>query len=350
MKDITDYLLYELEHNSSPDPSVTVIGDLNFDYLYTSPPLAAGKEVIIKEFTRTLAGSGGYVACGLARLGAGVSLIARLGDDEEGKLLLREIAARGVGTDDVLSGSGGTPFTLLFSQPGESTPRQAATYLGVLNDFSVHAVQWERHLESAGMVYSCNYFLMPRLREEIGRVFRAARARGVLTAYDANAGDRWDQERELRSLKERIYPHTDLVFLNQQEARFLTGSADPRLAVQRAHPPAVTAVVKLGERGALIRHRGRVHRIGAFPPPGPVADTVGAGDSFQAAFCYFYLRRFPIELCGVLGAANAASTVARRGGTEGQLDTGGLAALIRRARVAEQGEGRITITPRGARL
>ncbi|MFW6180484.1 MAG: carbohydrate kinase family protein [Spirochaetota bacterium] len=347
MKDITEYLLYELEHNSSPEPSVTVIGDLNFDYLYTSPPLEPGREVIIREFTRTLAGAGGYVSCGLARLGAAVHLIARVGGDREGGELVREISGRGVDVSGVLAGPGATPFTLLFTQPGETAPRQAATYLGVLQDFSVHAVEWEHYLEEADLAYSCNYFLMPRLREEIGRVFRSARSHGVLTAYDANAGDRWDQERELKTLKERIYPHTDLIFLNQREARFLTGHGDPERAVEAAHPQAVTAVVKLGERGVLIRHRGRVHRIGGFPPPGPVRDTVGAGDSFQAAFCYFHLRRFPIELCGILGAVNAAASVSRTGGTGGQLDRGGLAALIRRVRVREGEEG-ITITARGA--
>jgi sugar/nucleoside kinase (ribokinase family) len=347
MKDITEYLLYELEHNNTPAPSVTVIGDLNFDYLYTSPPLEPCREVIIRDVTRTLAGAGGYVCCGLARLGAGVRLITRVGSDREGGELVREVAGRGVDTSGVLQGKGGTAFTLLFTVPGETTPRQAATYLGVLQDFSVHAVQWEQYLEDAHLAYSCNYFLMPRLRDEIGRVFRTARSRGVLTAYDANAGDGWEQERELKTLKERIYPHTDLIFLNQREARFLTGCLDPERALEAAHPPAVTVVVKLGERGVLIRHRGRVYRIGGFPPPGPVRDTVGAGDSFQAAFCYFHLRRFPIELCGVLGAANAASSVSRPGGTEGQLDRGGLASLIRRFRVREGNEG-ITITTRGA--
>ncbi|MCK4925504.1 MAG: carbohydrate kinase family protein, partial [Spirochaetes bacterium] len=91
MKDITDYVIYELERDEKPEPTVTVFADLNYDYIYSAPPLEADREVMIKDFSMNLAGAGGYVSCGLAKLGAEVYLLTELGDDDEGNLLYREI-------------------------------------------------------------------------------------------------------------------------------------------------------------------------------------------------------------------------------------------------------------------
>jgi sugar/nucleoside kinase (ribokinase family) len=82
-------------------------------------------------------------------------------------------------------------------------------------------------------------------------------------------------------------------------------------------------------------------RVGAFPLPGPIRDTVGAGDSFQAAFLYFLLRGLPVEHCAALASANAAASVLASGGTAGQLDRRGLIGLLRAARVIEQTDGTI---------
>jgi sugar/nucleoside kinase (ribokinase family) len=74
-----------------------------------------------------------------------------------------------------------------------------------------------------------------------------------------------------------------------------------------------------------------------------VRDTVGAGDSFQAAFLYFYLKKYPVELCMVLGSANAASTVQHRGGTRGQRNRGEISQLIKDYRILDQGNNTISI-------
>ncbi len=344
MKLINEYILYELEHDRTPQPVVTIIADLNYDYIYTSPPLEAGREVLVSDFTKNIAGAGGYVACGLGRLGARVYLLTHLGDDEEGKRLYDDISRHGVEREGIklLTGKK-SPFTLIFTEEAENSPRQVATFPGTSTDLSIHSLDFESYVQQSDAVYSCNYFILKRLREEIGYVFRYAGKNGVVTVYDANAGDGWTDERALGTLKNGIYPHTDIVFLNESEACHLTKTGDPHKSLTVISPRSTTVVIKLGERGVLLRHRGKRYLLDAFPVRHEIRDTVGAGDSFQAAFLYFHMKKFPIELCALLGEANAASTLLHRGGTKGQLDTKEMAAFIKKYKIFDRGEGYIAI-------
>jgi sugar/nucleoside kinase (ribokinase family) len=334
-----------LKEDPTPEPVVTVIGDLGYDYIYTSPALEGGREVIIREFTRTIAGAAGYFACGLARLGARVFFLTDLGNDSEGKQLLAEIAQRGVEPEGIrLLENTRSYFTLIFTDQEEPSPRQVATYLGPLGQMSIRDLDYKNFTAKADLVYSCNYFQLLTLRTEIEEVFAYTRDLGKLTAYDANAGDGWEDPENLEVLQKRIYPQTDIVFLNEMEARSLTGEQDPVQAVMKASTSSEVVVVKLGSRGVVLRQREQVYHCTAFPLPKAVQDTVGAGDSFQAGFLHFYLKGFPILRCAVLGSANAAATVQHQGGVLGQQSRLGLAAMLEQYRVQVSEDSRVEIT------
>ena len=340
MENITERLIRAVGSAPAREPVVTILGDLNFDHIYSCPALEGGKEVIISSFSREIAGAAGIVACGLARLSATVYLLSELGDDTDGRELYEEITRRGVQTEGIrLLPQKRSPFTLIFSAESQGKPRQAATFQGTLTDFSARPEHYKEFVARSVMAYSCSYFLIPKLREDIAGVFRLARSREVQTAYDANAGDGWEDRKNLATLTNTIYPLTDVVLLNESEARFLTGCDDPAKSAILVSPSSATVVIKLGPRGAVLRHRGRFYRVSAFPIRGRIEDTVGAGDAFQAAFLYYYVRKFPIEIGAVMGSANAASTLAFKGGVEGQLDGRGLAAAVRCCSVFDRGGG-----------
>ncbi len=325
---------------SGDEPAITVIGDLNFDTIHFCPALEAGREVLITSVSREIAGAAGYAACGMARLGARVRFITELGDDGDGRELAMEAARRGVDGEGIrLLPGRRSPFTLIFSLESEARPRQVATYQGTLSDFTLRPGDFEKHVLGSRLVYSCSYFIMPALRADIGGVFRHAKEAGILTAYDANGGDGWADPGSLRTLAEEIYPHTDFIFLNESEAVSFTGKRDPVAAAEAVEPGSATVAIKRGAAGLVLRHGGSTLRVDAFPLAAAVKDTVGAGDSFAAAFLYFVLRGFPPAQCAVLAAANAASTVLSVGGTAGQLDRRGLAAFLRRYRITQDGDG-----------
>ena len=56
----------------------------------------------VQNFTKTVAGAESNVAVGLAKLGHRASWLSKVGDDELGHYVIRELRAEGVDTDAVI--------------------------------------------------------------------------------------------------------------------------------------------------------------------------------------------------------------------------------------------------------
>lgn len=104
----------------------------------------------------------------------------------------------------------------------------------------------------------------------------------------------------------------DIVFLNAEEAKALTGLEGAEAVHAIASRAGVeTVVVKLGGQGSLVR-RGQetwtipVDRVEAV-------DTTGAGDAYAGAFLYGLTRGWDPEASGHLASSVAARTVAQVG-------------------------------------
>jgi ribokinase len=102
------------------------------------------------------------------------------------------------------------------------------------------------------------------------------------------------------------------------EADVLIGSAhDPAEAVdvsQLRAPPRLVIHTD-GARGGTWRARdGSDGRWASAPPPGPVADTYGAGDVFMAALTLGLARREALADALAFSACAAAGQLTRRGG------------------------------------
>ena len=106
------------------------------------------------------------------------------------------------------------------------------------------------------------------------------------------------------ALLERVGP--DLLFANDAEATFLSGTDDMEAGSALLRRYARTVIWKLGAGGAAARADTFVCSQAIEVP---VVDTTGAGDAFAAAFTVAIARDLP--LADALGVANrlAASVV-----------------------------------------
>ncbi|PWD50834.1 ribokinase [Serinibacter arcticus] len=269
--------------------TVTVVGSANLDTtLRVARIPGPGETILASGIVRSPGGKGANQAVGAARSGgAEVAFVAALGHDGEADLLLASLTGAGVGTDHVrrLDGVPSGSALITVSDDAENSIVVVPGANAVLLDLTDGELAVVR---SAAVVLAC-------LEIPMATVLAAARAarRFVLNAAPS------------APLPDELWPHLDVLVVNEHEARDLTGEAqvDDAVAVLSRRVPAL--VVTLGAAGALVVEDGlRTHVRGN---PVTAVDTTGAGDCF----------------CGVLAARLAAGddlvTATRWGGAAGAL-------------------------------
>ncbi len=108
----------------------------------------------------------------------------------------------------------------------------------------------------------------------------------------------------------RLLGRVDMLLLNDEEARQLSGVANlpaAARAIRAMGPEAV--VVKRGDAGALLFHEGGVFAAPAFPIE-TVVDPTGAGDSFAGGFMGWIARTGNTTPAGIRTALILGSVLA----------------------------------------
>lgn len=256
-------------------PDLLVVGNVNVDVLMGDVPLwpRAGSELLAERYELRVGGAAGNAALALRALGARFRVVAGVGDDAFGGWLERALEPAGV---RLVRHPAATALSVGLVHPdGERT---FVTHLGHLAAFPDGALTAALDAGRPGdLLLLCGYFLLPAFRRRAGAWLDAARERGLRVALDPGwPTDGWEggARDELRALLPRIH-----AFLpNREEALGVTGADTVEGALQALD--GVRTVLKLGAEGALLADGGRRHHVAA--PALPVADTVGAGDTFNA--------------------------------------------------------------------
>src|SRR4029450_1010149 len=90
---------------------------------------------------------------------------------------------------------------------------------------------------------------LPHFRKRAPESLERARKAGLTTSLDTG----WDARGRWLEDIEGCLPHLDLLFMNQDEARMLSGSADPDQAARRMQTlGASDVVIKLGPEGCAV--------------------------------------------------------------------------------------------------
>lgn len=108
----------------------------------------------------------------------------------------------------------------------------------------------------------------------------------------------------------RLLERVDMLLLNDEEARQLSGQANlpaAARAIRAMGPKAV--VIKRGDAGALLFHEGGVFSAPAFPIEN-VVDPTGAGDSFAGGFMGWMAREGDIGPATIRAAMILGSVLA----------------------------------------
>jgi sugar/nucleoside kinase (ribokinase family) len=301
-------------------PPVLVVGELNVDIVLSgmaTPPLL-GSEVLAPGMRMVLGSASAIFASGVARLGHSVGFVGKTGDDDFGRFCRNALLQTGISTDGLLLSQRPTGATIVLSTRED---RALVTHLGAIADLGYDDLPPDlfrgfRHL------HLTSYFLQERLRPDFPRLIRGAKSAGLTVSFDPNSDPSQTWSPEIWD----VLRAADVVFMNESEARALTGMANTAEALSMLAERTACAVVKLGSEGATAaRGTERMH-VDTFRVN--VVDTTGAGDSFAAGFMHGLLSKRSLRECLLLGNATGALSATGVGGTAAQPDAQALSAFL----------------------
>jgi ribokinase len=271
-------------------PRITVVGSVNLDFVATAARLPApGETVTGAVLARHPGGKGANQALAAARLGARVSMIARVGADALADEALALLRAEGVD----LAGCRADPAAptgvalIAVDARGEN---QIVVAPGANAVFA--ADQLDAGIDGA---------LICQLEIPVETVARAvALTSGFVCLNLAPAAE----------IPEALMARADLIVVNETEAAFY-GEALHAL-------PGLIAIT-WGARGAGLYRAGQ-QIAAAAPPPVIAIDTTGAGDAFVGALTLALLEGQAPE-AALKFACTAGALAATRAGAQPSLPT-----------------------------
>jgi rfaE bifunctional protein kinase chain/domain/rfaE bifunctional protein nucleotidyltransferase chain/domain len=298
-------------------PRVTVVGDVILDRWLRGGVQRVSREapvpVVEVGEPESCPGGAANTAVNLAAMGAEVELVTVLGDDPDGRELLRLLAEAGVGTSGALVRPGATTASktrivgadqIIVRVDQLSRPAPGP---GVRS----HVLAALEHAHPEGALVFCDYGA-GLFDDELLELLASHRPPGGHRVVDAHDLQRW-----------RAF-QPDVVTPNAQETERLLGrplgsGAERVAAVEAATREILSAsgaglaVVTLDRDGTAVLDGGHpVHRTHAHPAPEHQAS--GAGDTFVAALA-IALATGATPATGASWAQAAADVVVARPGT-----------------------------------
>jgi fructokinase len=229
-----------------------------------------------------IGGSAFNAAMGLARLGRPVALVTGVSTDPLGERLVREMAAEGVETRRLARKAEPTTLALVGLRPDGSA--RYSFYGAGAADRAVTPADLPRLTpEVRGVLFGCFSLLTEPTGSSFLALARAAKG-GPLVSLDPNVRATVEPDMgRWRARVEAFAAHADLVKVSDEDMAALYPGAAPADIARRWLCGGASAVVMTrGADGATAWLPGAI--VEAAAPPVSVVDTVGAGDTFLAAF------------------------------------------------------------------
>ena len=299
----------------APPPQGIVVGDVMLDVVVRVVAPFAHASDTTSSITTSPGGAAANQSVAMARAGADVALVGAVGDDPIGDAAVGSLRAAGVDVRSLTRSSRPTGVVVALVEPDGQR--------SMLTDRGANLTLDEAAVDAAGgrlvtgtHVHVSGYCLLDEASRAAGlRALELARAHGASTSVDASSATpilAVGPDQFLSWVR-----GADYFFCNLLEAAVLTASKDATTSASALARHAAEVLVTLGADGAVVVTRdGVVRRAGqstAAPAAFDVDDTIGAGDSFTAAYLVSRLRGLDVAASLALGAAAASDAVTRRG-------------------------------------
>ena len=251
-------------------------------------------------------GSSANTLAGVSALGGKTVFLGTIGDDMHGSVYEQKTLEHGVDSRLSRHNSANTGHAITFITP--DSERTFATHLGAALHFRKDDV-FEQDIKDSKILHIEGYQLEDETtRETCVHAMEIAKDNNVKVSIDL--ADPALVGRIVESMKELVLKYVDIVFVNQFEARAFTGK-DETQAVHEIYDMCEIAIVKLGERGSLIKADDTFYRVPAHEIT--VENTNGAGDAYAAGILFSIARGIDMERAGKIASYIASQVVASTG-------------------------------------
>ncbi len=259
---------------------------------------------------------GGHVhntSVSLARLGARVGAIGKVGRDPFGDFLKEDLEKEGVDISKIsVSDRFETSKTIIILTPTED--RRFIYTPGANADFSIDDIDFD-YISQAKILYLGGYGVLSELNEDsLVKLFKFAKEQSLVTVLDVvipHVEINWINKCK-KALK-----FTDFFLPNTDEARIITGQVDPGKQAEEIlkYNSEMTVVITMGKEGSLVRTKDRIVQASAYKIK--TIDPSGGGDAFTAGFIFGVMNDWELEKTVKFASAMGASAGRKMGCTTG---------------------------------
>ncbi len=294
---------------STKNYDVVIVGELNVDLILNGieGDIEIGKEVFSRNMTLTLGSSSAIFASNLSVLGADVSFIGKIGNDNFGDLVVTSLQKSGVDISNLIS----TPdnYTGITVAMSYGDDRAMVTYPGAMSELKVIDITDDK-LSDARHLHVSSIFLQEGLLPDIQVLFQRAKSLGMTTSLDPQ----WDPSEKWNVNLEELLPYVDIFLPNESELMAMTNTVSIEEGINKIIAFSNNIVVKQGTKGVSLFSKNKRIDVPAFLN-NDVVDAIGAGDSFNSGFINAFIKGKEITKCLEDGAITGAINTTASGGT-----------------------------------
>ena len=283
-----------------------VVGSINMDMILTADRIPdVGENLLGNSYSYANGGKGANQATALARLGAKVRMIGKVGNDVNGKKLLDNLRNNNIDVSGISEEGSSTGLAaILIDKDGRN---RIIVYEGANGEIDA-----DEAVKSIDDDTDLLLIQFETNEDVVTAVVNHAVSKNITTVIDCGPAKEFCLEK---------MQGATIISPNESETKALTGifpDNDETILeaskILKSRSKAQFVVLKLGERGCSVWDG---ERLTILPPyKTKVVDTTAAGDCFTAAMALEYVRSGDIYKACDMGNKAGAIAVSRMGAAD----------------------------------
>lgn len=313
-------MVYIMTKNSTENSNyVLIIGSSNMDLnIYSKRLPKAGETVTGGTFQKSLGGKGANQAVGSVRSGINTTFIGKIGMDDFGDQMIRQLSEEGINTDYMIRTTeehSGVAF-IMIDEHGENMISVAPGANARLSSQEIE--QYHNIIKNASSLV----VQMEIPTETIMTIYKIAEKGDIIKILNPAP---------LKPLPKELFSHLDVIVPNKGELSRLHSLLG--FENQRSHSELTTdwivemsrditnlgtryIITTLGPEGCIVfdHNRSKAHKVPSFEVE--AVDTVGAGDCFNGVLASQLCEEKNIIDAAITATCASSIAVTRKGAQE----------------------------------